>query len=241
MYNDCQDYLNFLKENNICISSEPVSQAYTACVINPKLDWLKISEEYKAKKIVIIDDFLNDEIAIRLRNFVLFSNCKEDFYKDYAAINFYKENNNDTWFPILTNLVEEISANFKLEKPINFLRAWSFIYNTQSNGVTIHADPAAINFNLWVTPDECMIDSPNTNGLDIWNVYPPSEWQWQTYNRDPDKINAFIADSNCDKVSIEYKFNRLVLFDSKFFHKTQPITTKTGYANRRINYTFLFE
>jgi len=39
---------------------------------------------------------------------------------------------------------------------------------------------------------------------------------------------------------VPYKENRLVMFDSALFHKTDDFTFRRGYLNRRINLTLLF-
>ncbi len=41
-------------------------------------------------------------------------------------------------------------------------------------------------------------------------------------------------------VTVPYKGNRMVLFDSSLYHRTDKLRFKPGYANRRINLTFLF-
>ena len=41
-------------------------------------------------------------------------------------------------------------------------------------------------------------------------------------------------------VTIPYRANRAVIFDSDLFHKTDRIDFKSGYLNRRINVTMLY-
>jgi len=41
-------------------------------------------------------------------------------------------------------------------------------------------------------------------------------------------------------VTIPYRCNRAVVFDSDLFHETDAIRFKEGYLNRRINVTFLY-
>lgn len=240
MYNDKNEYYDFLSDNNFLLLTEPLAyESYTEKVLNQNLDWKNITETYNKEKVVIVDDFLQPEIAHRLQKYMLFLNKRQDIYKDYAAINFIRDYNN-FWYPILTNIVDECKQNLNFLDQLDFIRAWSFIYTNESGGVPAHADPAAINFNLWVTEDNSVFDMKEKNGLDIWKVYPPDDWTWERYNRDIDAINELVNKYPSEKVSVPYKFNRVTIFDSKFFHKTQPIHTKPGYQNRRINYTFLF-
>ena len=242
MYQEHSAYLEFLARRGIIINSEDRYQhIITDPVLSEQIPWSEINEVYRQNHLVVVDDFLAPEVAARLRDFVLYRNLKEDFYDDYAAINFYPDNRNGAWFPLLTNIVDGIIQCFQPGHPLFFQRAWTFIYHNHSNGVTAHADPAAINFNLWVTPDQCLVPGSGSNGFDIWKVMPPDHWTWQQYNRDVGLIETFLDQYQQQKISIEYRFNRMVIFDSKFFHKGQPVQARDGYENRRINYTFLFD
>jgi len=41
-------------------------------------------------------------------------------------------------------------------------------------------------------------------------------------------------------MTIPYRANRAVIFDSDLFHQTDTIRFKPGYCNRRINVTLLY-
>lgn len=41
-------------------------------------------------------------------------------------------------------------------------------------------------------------------------------------------------------VTVPHRANRLVLFDSGLYHRSDSLRFKPGYANRRINLTLLF-
>ena len=240
-YNDDSEYLNFLVRNNILICSEDY-QKYDRLPISVigEQDWDLINTTYEKERIVVIDNFLKEDIADRLRKFFLFFNIIEEAYPEYGAINFLKEPNK-IWFPLLTNITEEIKEVAPFLEETRFIHAWAFIYNTVSNGVPVHADPASTNINLWVTPNECMNMQEGYNGLDVWRIYPPKEWEYRDYNGNVNKITEYLTANPNTKVSIPYNFNRAVIFDSMFFHKSNPVYTKPGYDNRRINYTFLYE
>jgi len=240
MYDDRKEYYDFLTENKFTFLFEPYTfDKHPDSVLNQKLNWDDIAQTYEKEKVVVVDDFLQPDIAQKLKNYMLFLNVRQDKYHDYAAVNFYKRSDS-LWFPVLTSIVDECKDKAIFLTGCDFIRAWSFIYNNKSEGVPPHADPAAVNFNLWVTDDSSMLHAEEHNGLDIWKVYPPSEWNWETYNGDNKAIAEFLNKCGVAKTAIAYKFNRVVIFNSKFFHKTQPVQTKLGYSNRRINYTFLF-
>lgn len=242
VYNDDREYLEFLLHNNIIISTEDDYKKHNRLlgkVLNPQ-DWSSINNSYNTNRVVVIDNFLIEEYCLRLRKFFLYYNKLEDRYGDYAAINFYKQQDR-IWFPLLTSITEELKEAAPFLNDLICERGWAFIYDTQSMGVPVHADPASTNVNFWVTPNECMNKLAGHNGLDIWKIYPPGDWPWEDYNRNATRINQFISENEPEKITIDYKFNRVIIFDSLFFHKTNPITCKPGYENRRINYTFLYK
>ena len=41
-------------------------------------------------------------------------------------------------------------------------------------------------------------------------------------------------------MTVPYRRNRVVIFDSDLFHRTDDLDFRPGYENRRINVTMLF-
>lgn len=244
-YNDDSEYLDFLLRNKVLISTEEFqkTERLPIAAINYQ-NWRAINETYEKDKVVVIDNFLAGDCADRLRKFFLFFNNIEEFYPDYGSINLSR-NNSQIWFPLLTNITEECKELMPFLRGKQFDRAWAFIYNNESGGVPVHADPAAININLWVTPDAGMNLKEGFNGLEIWKIYPPADWGYGNYNTQDrgnyNRVLSFLDENVPSKVTIDYKFNRVVVFDSMFFHKSNPVSSKPGYENRRINYTFLYK
>ena len=116
---------------------------------------------------------------------------------------------------------------------------WAFKYDSTLDGVAIHADNAAVNVNFWITPDEANLD-PERGGLVIWDVTAPLDWDYSKYNGDLASTRDFLKRTNAKPVTIPYRSNRAVIFDSDLFHETDTIRFKEGYLNRRINVTFLY-
>lgn len=236
MYNDFTELMNFYKEKNIVFSPEPWGKTDK---INEKVinfhNWDEITKEFQEKEYVVIDNFLIPEFAVRLKNFVIYSNFRSKSWNDYGGLDFLKPNH---WFPLLTNIVEEMSE-ITLFKNLEFQRVWAFICNNKGTGVAVHADPACINANLWVAADESVIN-PERNGLILWNVKSPPDWTHQEYNGSLFKCKKFLAENNAKPILINHKFNRITIFNSAYFHETAGVEMKDGYENRRINYTFLF-
>jgi len=217
MYSDEKDYVNFLFESGIFISNESVGnkEPLPGNVLQNQ-NWEFINSEHKKHNYVVIDNFLKPEYALRLRDFVLYINKRHDYYGEYAAINFQPEQKNYLWFSLLSNIVIESLLNIECLKTTSFNRAWAFIYNEICRGIPPHIDTNSdITLNLWVTPNDCLVQEKEQNGLVIYE--------------------------SLKEIVVPYEFNRLVIFNSATMHKSQNVVAKTGYKNKRINYTFLFK
>ena len=107
------------------------------------------------------------------------------------------------------------------------------------SGIKIHADEAAVNVNLWITPDEANLDSEH-GGLVVWDKMAPLDWDFAKFNADENAAYDFLDGSGAKPIKIPYRANRAVIFDSNLFHKTDEIAFAEGYENRRINITMLY-
>jgi hypothetical protein len=124
--------------------------------------------------------------------------------------------------------------------PLKYM--WAYKYDSDSNfgGINLHADEAAINVNLWLTPNEANLD-PNSGGLVIYTVKPPQDWDFELYNRDTDFVyEHLLKPSGFANITVPYRVNRAVIFDSALFHNSDEFTFRKGYKNRRINLTLLY-
>jgi hypothetical protein len=125
--------------------------------------------------------------------------------------------------------------------PLKYM--WAYKYDSNSSyggGINLHADEAAVNVNIWLTPDDANLD-PTSGGLVVYTVKPPKDWDFERYNRDTDFVyETLIKPSGFTNVTIPYKENRAVIFDSALFHATDNFRFKKGYKNRRINLTLLY-
>ena len=79
---------------------------------------------------------------------------------------------------------------------------------------------AAINVNIWITPDDASLDK-SSGGLVIYTAKPPPDADFQSYNTNTEKlIKEIIEPTNFANVTVPYRENRAVLFDSALFHHT---------------------
>ena len=187
-------------------------------------------------KIAVVDDFLTPEALAALRRFALGSAIWRSAYHE-GYLGAFPDHGFAT--PLLAQVVEEFRTVFAEicgDHALNYL--WGFKYDSSLSGIGIHADNAAVNVNFWITPDEANLD-PDSGGLIIWDVAAPLDWDAPRYNSDEGAIRAFLEKTGAKPVTIPYRANRAVIFDSDLFHQTDRICFREGYENRRINITLL--
>ena len=201
---------------------------------------------YKDKAIMLAyqDNFLHPSTLAKINNFVLDS-----------TIYLFAKGNSDGYLGayleagLASGLLLQIAGELKNRLPIlqnkRLVQAWSYKYTgpggdeekdeENRKGINIHADEAAINVNFWITPS-----SPTQigGGLEIFDKLAPDDMSFDDMNRDQTKILEFLHDAK--KTTVSYRANRMVIFDSRLFHRTQDFCFKTGYKERRINLTFLY-
>ena len=74
----------------------------------------------------------------------------------------------------------------------------------------------------------------------IWDVAAPLDWDFAKFNGDDAGHPRFPGQGRRQAVTVPYRANRAVIFNSDLFHETDTIRFKDGYLNRRINVTMLF-
>ena len=119
------------------------------------------------------------------------------------------------------------------------MQAWGFKYDQDMKGINLHADFAKINVNFWITPNDACMDL-NSGGMVIYGTPVPETWGFDDYNCNPQKLREYLKFNNSTPVTVPYRMNRCVLFDSAYIHNTDHLSFKPGYENRRINCTLLY-
>jgi hypothetical protein len=208
-------------------------------MINDNIDWELVHKQYHEQGVSVIDDFISDTSIIDfLRDFPLIVPHRDMFYRGYSALDFNKSRLLPSKIEMLIDSVQRASSVLSSKQ---FSRGWFFIYDTESDGVGVHVDPHSdITLNIWVTPDECTEGGKGFNGLDIWRIEPKPEWDYQVSLYEHGKCMEYIHQEQAEMISVEYRFNRVVLFNSNYFHRSQPVKFKRGDENRKINYALLF-
>ena len=188
-------------------------------------------------KLVVIDDLLTPEALEGLRRFCWGSTMWRTAHKE-GYLGAFPENGFAP--PLLVQIAEDLRATFPaIFKDHPLLYAWAFKYDSQLRGTEIHADEAAVNVNFWITPDEANLD-PDHGGLVVWDKAAPLEWDFAKFNADIRLARGFLSRCGAKPVTVPYRANRAVIFDSDLFHETDEIRFAEGYQNRRINVTLLY-
>ena len=187
--------------------------------------------------LVVVDNFLSSAALERLRHFCWRARVWQIPYSQGYLGAFP---NKGFCCPLLAQIAADLVVAYPTIIEHHKLRMlWGFKYDSDLSGIQIHADQAAINVNFWITPDEANCD-PEHGGLIIWDVKAPADWNITKYNGDDVAVRKFLAEKEAKPITIPYRANRAVIFDSDLFHETDTINFRSGYLNRRINVTMLF-
>ena len=198
-------------------------------------------DEYLASSpgIVVVDDFLSAEALESLRKFCLESTVwSTNRYAHGRLGSFFRDGFN---CPLLIQIAEELRAALPrvIAQRHRASQMWGFKYANHSPGRSTHADFAAVNVNFWLTPDEANLNL-NTGGLVIYDVQAPLSWDFAQYNRRTDLIHELLDARKARAITIPYRQNRVVIFDSNLFHSTAKVHFRPDYESRRVNVTFLY-
>lgn len=190
--------------------------------------------------VIVVDDFLTDEALHSLRAFCLESTVWSGNRYAHGRLGaFFRDGFN---CPLLLQIAEQLRTVFPrvIGDRYPLRQLWGF-----KNGQTLpadsttHADFAAINVNFWITPDSANLD-PASGGMVVYGVDAPAHWDFQTYNNRPDIIKPYLQQQQARAVTIPYRQNRAIIFNSDLFHATSGLQFRPGYENRRINVTMLY-
>jgi hypothetical protein len=195
-------------------------------------DWTQIEHQLDKNDCVVLDDFFTKTVCIALHQRMILSTAFDTDYKTYQAKDY--DLNDDLTKYIVDDLLKASPRLFG-----EFVRAWSFVYNNEADGVGLHSDPSSFNINVWVTPDESVKDKFK-NGLNIYSVKVPSNWTREQYNKNPDVLRDLIYEKPHVIYRVPYKYNRAIIFNASMPHETDSVLMHSGTQNRRVSYTMLY-
>ena len=192
----------------------------------------------EAPGIAVIDELLSAAALAMLRRHLLESTIWHDFAHIPGFLASYLEDGLAS--PVLLQIAGELRAALPaILGPHPLAQAWAFKCLTGSRGIDIHADSGAVSLNFWLTPDAANLE-PGAGGLAVHRALPPESWNIADYDRDKDRIRAFLRESDAGSLIVPYAQNRAVLFRSDLFHESARVRFRPGYANHRINMTLVF-
>jgi len=204
--------------------------------INPHLDVEKLEREYQDKQILYVDNILTPE-ALEYA----FRVCTEGPYfhnvKPWGYLGAYL--NDGFYHPVVLQIAKQLQLFMEnIFKGHDLMQLWAYKYASHMEGIKMHGDDAAVNVNIWLTPDESNLDK-NSGGLVVYRRFPDPSWDYRTFNHytNEAKLEKEFKD---DAVKIPYRANRAVIFNSHLWHKTDNFRFRKGFKDRRINLTLLF-
>ncbi len=210
--------------------------------LNPKLRFRDIEKTYlgNGRGVVYFDDFLKPQALEQVRAFCLESTFWHNVKLDgYLMATLYDGFSCGLLHQIAAELQEKLP---KIYGDNSLSMAWSVKCDSKMPGTPLHADEASVNSNFWITPDSARL-SAKGGGIIVWPCKPPQSWSFRDYNSvepKPEKKRLeMLGKSKVSPIYVPYRQNRMVIFDSKFLHKTDKFQFKEGYENRRMNVTLL--
>jgi tetratricopeptide (TPR) repeat protein len=225
--------------NRILVCEPPARLEQGA--LNAALDADEVERRYHARRpeVTFIDGLLNDAALDALRRFCREATIwKKDYENGYCGAFL----GDGFASPLLFQIADELRLKFpRIFKHHRLTQAWAFKHDSARRGLNIHADAAAVNVNFWITEDEANLN-PSTGGLVVYDKEAPSDWNFKEYNseRNKPKILRWLEEAGAQAVTIPYRANRAVVFNSDLFHETDDVSFKDDYLSRRINITLLY-
>ena len=212
----------------------------TGSTLCGSLDVEKITADYFSHDsgMTYFDDLLSPNALASLRRFLLGSTIWFDFRYGGGYLGAMMKDGLSC--PLLLQIADDLCQTFPdIFKNHQLNQLWAYKYDSRLAGIEVHADAAAVNVNFWITPDTANLNS-KSGGLIVYDVEAPLDWNFETFNSNSQHIRKYLSDRDSGKTVVPYGENRIVLFNSNLFHKTDTIDFKQGYENRRINVTMLF-
>ena len=207
----------------------------------------KITVEYMENDIVVVDNFLNIEVLEEIYRYCVESTIWHVSDKSLFVGSYWNEGLSH---PLLIDVAKDIAKIFPFVGDLPLVHMWAYNFDpkttTRRKGIDHHMDAAEVNLNLWLTPDEANLD-PDSGGLIVFLKHlldPENNPLNKTFAfhevQNGEFGRHFLNGSEHLNVTVPYKRNRVVIFDSALWHTTDDFNFAPGHENRRINLTFLF-
>jgi Flp pilus assembly protein TadD len=217
----------------------PDCPAHPDSALNPALDLHQIQTAYQASspEMVIVDDLLRPDALKALQRYCREATIWKRTYESGYVGAFMRSG-------LATALILQLAEELREALPQiigdhRLEQCWSFKCDGGLDAVSLHADVAAVNVNLWISTEDGNED-PDSGGLRVWDVESPSDWAFSDYNANQPKAREFLRASNAQPIAVAHRSNRALIFNSTLFHESDRIQFRPDYENRRINITLLY-
>lgn len=207
--------------------------------LSDKVDWARVEAEYKSQRVAVVDGFFSAEALSELWSYACEAPCfgtvRKGFLGAFPA--------DGTVHPLLLATVRSLERRMPgIFQGHPLALWWLFKYFEAPQGIGIHADAAAINVNVWLTPD-CA--RQGGGGLNIYTQLPPDEAGVPEFNHEFASVEEEAALRGTLEAAgpvrhVAYKQNRAAMFVSDLFHASEPFVFPDAVEQPRVNLTFLF-
>lgn len=204
------------------------------------VDWSRVEAEYLDRSVVTIDGFFNEAALAELwryaREAPIFRTVRNGFLGAFPADGHVHPATLATARSLERRLPRVFAGH-----PLGLW--WLFKYTEAApRGIGLHADAAAVNLNIWLTPDSAR---KSGGGLDVYTQVPPDDAAVGDFNRE------FASDAEEESLRdelrsagpverVDYRCNRATLFVSDLWHESQPFEFVNSVEEPRVNLTLLF-
>jgi hypothetical protein len=191
----------------------PPAPVRPATALRADIDWVAAQDDYTSKQLVVIDSILDPAALAYLQHYSRHGANFQTMRKGYLGA-FPGDGTVD---PLLLSLSCELAAAAPAIFANHALALWWLFKYDQTNpsGIGIHADPAAVNLNLWLTDDSARLQG---GGLAIYSHVPELEQKTQAVNKEfgtgaEEELRRSLTDRG-EVHTIEYACNRAAIFVS---------------------------
>jgi len=186
--------------------------------------------------LVVVDNLLSQDALLRLRAFCREATIWKDVQPGYLGA--YLQDG--FCEPLLLQIAQELRQRLPAilaNHPL--IEMWSYKCDSDLSGLDKHADRAAVNVSFWISPDKTN-RQPDSGGLEVFKTEAPLNPDLRRHNNEQEAIDQLLNAEGRDSITIPYRSNRAVIFNSNLFHKTDDCYFRSSYINRRTNITMLF-
>lgn len=254
--------------NSLLYLPPPISRsAQPTTALRADIDWPDVELRFNRGEIVQVDGVLSEWTLQAAYDYSLEATiwweCKRGFLGAYGVDGLLSSNRKNH-LGIMNQITEELRQALPSIIGADLLENfWSYKYNnnildldkafqngkgeriTAQTGISVHADGAKVNMNMWLTPDHACMDK-EAGGMTIYDfgVDTAELFRMTQDNTNHDRLLEMVRLAGSKMVTIPYQRNRMLLFNSKLLHQTgtpsRQLIFKKGYENRRISLTWLW-